>query len=312
MRLFFATDVHGSRACWLKFLRSGEFYDADILVLGGDMTGKGLVPIVRSREGYHAHIHDQRHDLSADEVDAFSTRIHDQGLYPFTVDEDDFAALVDDREALDRLFVEKVLENVERWVAIADERLASSDVRCFVCPGNDDMPEIDEILRTSKRLEIAEGEVIELPDGYRMLSTGWSNQTPWDTYREHTEDDLRARLRPMIDAVDAPSDRLIFNFHCPPYDTPLDEAPALTEDMRLVEGGRVTKHVGSVAVREAIEQKEPALSLHGHIHESRGVARLGRTLSVNPGSSYEQAVLMGALVQVNGKRKLKRYQLTTG
>lgn len=313
MRLFFATDIHGSRGCWRKFLRGAEFYEADLLVLGGDMTGKGLVAIVKGANGtYTAHLHDQRHDFGAEQLDTYKQRIRDQGLYPFVVEADEFEALMADRERLDALFQDEVLKAVERWVALADERLAASGARAFVCPGNDDMPEVDAILATSERLEMAEGRVIELGDGYTLLSTGWSNQTPWDTYREEPEEELAKRIERMTAGLDVSPERLVFNFHCPPHDTPLDEAPALNEEMELIDAGRVTKHVGSTAVREAIEAVQPALALHGHIHESRGISRLGRTLAINPGSTYEQSVLLGALVQLNGKKKIKHYQLTTG
>lgn len=311
MNIFFATDIHGSGACWRKFLRCAEFYGADVLVLGGDMTGKGLVPILRTGAGYSTYLHDQRHDLTSDELDGYVERIRDQGLYPFVVDEDEYDELRGDPARLDALFHQQVLDGIERWIALADERLAGSDVRCFVCPGNDDMLEIDDLLATSKRLEVAEGRVIALDDGYALVSTGWSNPTPWNTYREDREEALAARIDEMVRELSVPPERTIFNLHCPPHDTPLDEAPALTDDMELVEAGRVTAHVGSTAVREAIERVEPALALHGHIHESRGVARIGRTLAINPGSSYEQGVLLGALVRVNGK-KVKHYQLTTG
>jgi Icc-related predicted phosphoesterase len=312
MNIFFATDIHGSGACWRKFLRCAEFYGADTLILGGDMTGKGLAPILGRGGSYYTYIHDQRHDVAADELDHYVERIRDQGLYPIVVDEEDFEELRQDEKRLDELFQREVLEGVQRWVALAEERLAGSSVRCFVCPGNDDMLEVDEILAGSERLEVAEGRVVDLAEGYALVSTGWSNPTPWNTYREDSEEQLAARIDSMVRDVTVAPERLIFNLHCPPHDTPLDEAPAITEDMELVEAGRVSAHVGSTAVRDAIEQVQPALALHGHIHESRGVTRIGRTLAINPGSSYEQGVLLGALVQVNGKKKVKHYQLTTG
>ena len=51
VRLFFATDVHGSEVCWRKFINSAKHYEADVLILGGDMTGKAVVPIVDSARG---------------------------------------------------------------------------------------------------------------------------------------------------------------------------------------------------------------------------------------------------------------------
>jgi Icc-related predicted phosphoesterase len=66
-------------------------------------------------------------------------------------------------------------------------------------------------------------------------------------------------------------------------------------------------------VREAIEEGQPALSLHGHIHEARGNTRIGRTLCINPGSSYEQGQLLGAVVDLDSKKKkIKRFVLTSG
>jgi len=106
--------------------------------------------------------------------------------------------------------------------------------------------------------------------------------------------------------------RAIFNFHAPPYGTGLDEAPALDATLRPTHGGAVMKPVGSTAVRAAIEKYQPLLSVHGHIHESKGVARLGRSLAVNPGSSYSDGVLQAALLELNPKKGKVKYVLVNG
>jgi Icc-related predicted phosphoesterase len=311
VRLYFATDIHGSETCFRKFLSCHKFYDADVLALGGDMTGKALVPIVEIAKGrYSTELQETRYEFSgADELARYERLIRERGFYPFNTTEDELDDLRRDPHRLDELFNEAMISTVERWVALADERLANTSVRVFVCPGNDDEAAIDEVLERSSRLELAEGRVIDV-DGYQLLSTGWSNVTPWDTYREEDEPQLAERLEAMVSAASAPEDRLVFNFHCPPADTALDEAPKLTED--LVATGHETSHVGSTAVRRAIEERQPLLSLHGHIHECRGAVRLGKTLSVNPGSSYEQGMLQGVVVDLDGRGKIKRYRLTTG
>jgi Icc-related predicted phosphoesterase len=194
---------------------------------------------------------------------------------------------------------------------MADERLEDTDIECFVSPGNDDQFEVDEIISEAKRVRLAEGRVVEFGP-FQMVSTGWSNRTPWDTYREEDEDALGERLQKMISQVTAPPERTIYNFHCPPYRSGLDDAPELTEDLRPKHGGRSIVPVGSTAVREAIEEGQPALGLHGHIHEARGNTRIGRTLCINPGSSYEQGQLLGAVVNLDGKGKIKRFVLTSG
>jgi Icc-related predicted phosphoesterase len=312
MRLFFATDVHGSDRCWRKFLRAGEFYEADAIVLGGDMTGKGIVPIVgQGSDRYSFRLHDRVVECDSAALEHWQREIATKGLYGVVVDEEEYRRLSDDPDAFDKLFLDLVLKRVEEWIALAEEALKDSKVRCFVCPGNDDAFEIDEVLKSSSRLEMGESRSIPV-EGFEILGTGWSNPTPWLTHREESEGDLVARFRRMLDTVSAPPERLIFNFHCPPHGTPLDEAPALSDDLRVLSAGRVLSHVGSTAVRETIEEVQPILSLHGHIHESRASTRLGRTLAINPGSVYELGTLQGALVDLNGKKKVSRYGLTIG
>jgi hypothetical protein len=312
-RVFFATDIHGSETCFRKFLNSAKFYDADVIVLGGDMTGKALVPIVGNGEDRcHCYLQDQRHEFGTDEIERYERMIRDRGLYPFRTTDAELAELQGSPERLQALDRQSILDVVEQWVALADERLHATKIRAFVCPGNDDVPEIDEILHRSRRLEVGEGRAIDLDHGFQLLSTGWANRTPWNTDREEDEDDMARRIETIVQRATAAPEKLIFNFHCPPHGTALDEAPELTEDLGVVGGGRVLAHVGSTAVREAIEATQPTLSLHGHIHEARGTARLGRTLSINPGSAYETGDLQGAVVELDTQGAVKRYRLTVG
>jgi Icc-related predicted phosphoesterase len=311
-RLYFATDIHGSETCWRKFLNAGKHYEANIMVLGGDMTGKALVPIVEEGQGrWRASLLENRYNFeSEDEVKEFEDAVRRRGYYPFRTDPDEMAELESNEDRRNELFYKEMLGTIERWMQMADERLPEG-VECFVSPGNDDQFEVDEIISEAKRVQLAEGRVVEFRD-YQMVSTGWSNRTPWDTYREEDEDALGERLQKMIEQVNAPPERTIYNFHCPPYGSGLDDAPELTEDLRPKHGGRSIVPVGSTAVREAIEEGQPALALHGHIHEARGNTRIGRTLCINPGSSYEQGQLLGAVVDLDGKSKVKRFVLTSG
>jgi uncharacterized protein len=313
MRLYFATDVHGSETCWRKFLNAGKHYKADVLVLGGDMTGKALVPVIDDGGGrWHATLLENRSEMTTeDEVLAFEDAVIRRGYYPFRTDPVTLEHLAADESHWHGLFQEKMLETVDKWMRMADERLGGTGVRVMCSPGNDDQFEVDEIIENAKTVELGEGRVVDL-DGFQVVSTGWSNRTPWHTYREEDEPDLRARIEAAISQVTVPSERVVYNFHCPPYRSGLDDAPELTEDMMLKDAGRAVKPVGSTAVREAIEAHEPALSLHGHIHESRGNCRIGRTLCINPGSSYEQGDLLGAVVDLDGKKKVKRFLLTSG
>jgi uncharacterized protein len=313
MRVYFATDIHGSETCWRKFLNSGKHYEANVMVLGGDMTGKALVPIVQDgKDHWHATLLENRREFeSEDEVKEFENSVMRRGYYPFRTDPDQMSELTESEELRDELFHKEMLGTVERWMRMADEKLDGTGIDCFVSPGNDDQFEVDEIIAGAKRVRLAEGEVVEFGD-FQMVSTGWSNRTPWDTYREEDEDDLAERLRKMTSQVTTPPEKTIYNFHCPPYGTGLDDAPEIDENMRPKHGGRSLVPVGSKAVREAIEEGQPALSLHGHIHEAKGNTRIGNTLCINPGSSYEQGQLLGAVINLDGGKKVKRFVLTSG
>ena len=313
MRLFFATDIHGSETCWRKFLNSGQHYEADMIVLGGDMTGKALVPVIHDGgERWHATLLENREELvGEDKVAAFEDAVIRRGYYPFRTTPEGVRELQENEARWHGLFEDEMLKTVERWMQIADEKLAGTGVRCFVCPGNDDQLNVDDVIRAAKTVELAEGEVVEI-DGYQMVSSGWANRTPWHTYREEDEEDLEIRIRAITDQVTTPPERTIFSLHCPPYKSGLDDAPQLTKDMSLKEAGRSTVPLGSTAVRAAIEEHQPCLGLHGHIHEAKGTTRIGRTLCINPGSSYEQGQLLGAVVDLDGKKKVKRFILTSG
>jgi uncharacterized protein len=313
MRVYFATDIHGSETCWRKFLNSGKHYEANVMVLGGDMTGKALVPIVQDgKDHWHATLLENRREFeSEDELKEFENSVMRRGYYPFRTDPDQMSELTESEELRDELFHKEMLGTVERWMRMADEKLEGTGIDCFVSPGNDDQFEVDEIISGARRVRLAEGKVVEFGD-FQMVSTGWSNRTPWDTYREEDEDDLAERLRKMTSQVTTPPEKTIYNFHCPPYGTGLDDAPEIDENMRPKHGGRSLVPVGSKAVREAIEEGQPTLALHGHIHEAKGNTRIGNTLCINPGSSYEQGQLLGAVVNLDGGKKVKRFVLTSG
>jgi Icc-related predicted phosphoesterase len=312
MRVFFATDIHGSDICWRKFLNAGKFHKADVLIMGGDMTGKAMVPIVATDSGWEVTLQGQLHRLaSEDELVAMEKRISGRGYYPVRVSRDELAAWSADQTLVDARFKAEMLASVERWMALADERLAGSGIRCIVSPANDDMFEIDPIIDRAELVELGEANTISL-DGFTLVSTGWANPTPWNTFRELPEPELRERIDGLVAQVPDPH-RAIFNFHAPPYGSNLDNAPKLDPDMNYVSGGQALIPVGSRAVRESILAYQPPLSLHGHIHEGKGAVKLGSTLAVNPGSSYEDGVLQAAIVDLDAKKgTVKRYLLING
>ncbi len=313
-RVFYVTDLHGSEICWKKFLNAGAFYKADVVILGGDVTGKAMVPIVQKANGtWESSLQDFHEMLETEtEVVEFEKRVQNRGYYPIRVSAEEYRALQEDEDLVDKRFKEVMVEGMERWIAMAEDKLAGTGIRAIACPANDDMFEIDEILSQASIVETGdEDHPMEL-DGFTIVSMGWTNPTPWHTFREAEEPELARRIERALQHATDP-DLTIFNFHAPPYGSKLDNAPALNEDLTYKSGGQALRPVGSTSVREAIKSYQPMLSLHGHIHESKGAARIGRTLALNPGSSYEEGILQAAIVNIDTKkRKVKNYQLVNG
>jgi Icc-related predicted phosphoesterase len=313
--IFFASDLHGSLVCFRKFVAAAGFYGADTLLLGGDISAKMVVPIVAAGRGrYAAQFHGRTERLDEASVPDFEERAANSGLYTERMEPDEYQHYADHPEQVETLFDRVMRRTVRQWLEYAKDRLDGSPVVIYNAPGNDDPPAVDEVLieHGDGRLRFVEGEIIEIAPGMEMLSTGYTNHTPWDTHREYTEDQIRAHLGAMTGRLERPRSA-IFNIHVPPYNSRLDTAPLLGQDLKVktAAGHQITAPVGSVAVREAIEEVQPLLSLHGHIHESGGSVTIGRTTAINVGSEYGEGILRGVLITV-GDGRLLRYQAVSG
>jgi uncharacterized protein len=311
-RVLFATDIHGSDTCWRKFLNASDVYGASLLILGGDITGKIVVPIERRGSTYVANFGGREYsDLDESGRRELVQTIRRVGQYPVVGTYDELKGL-DDEAGRDGIFRKAVYDGVADWVALAEQRLRGTGKRLFMAPGNDDFLEIDEALGGSDVVEFVENRVVALTPEHEMLTTGYSNPTPWDTERELPEEGLRARLDIMAEKVAIP-ERLVAVIHPPPFNTPLDIAPAIDEEFRMSVGahGLDMAPVGSTAVRAFIEELQPMLALHGHVHGSQGDHRLGRTLCLNPGSQYTEGRLAVALLEL-GPDSVVSYQFLTG
>ena len=313
MRLFYATDVHGSERCFRKFLNAAGFYRADAILLGGDITGKAIVPLVASNGRYQGHFLGEPFSVAGgEEADELEQRIANSGYYAWRCTTAENEAAGGDAAAQRELFTRLIVDRVEQWTALAAERLAPRGVPCYVNAGNDDPPEIDAVLEAAEWVQFLEGRVVELPDGTQVASCGYANMTPWACPRDVEEEELERRLETVIAKLREP-EAAVFNFHCPPYDSGIDSGPKLDAEFRMRSGaaGAEMRPVGSTACRTAIERHQPLLGLHGHLHESRGVRKLGRTICLNPGSEYNEGILRGALVEIR-KNKVKSHQFTAG
>src|SRR6266567_6049131 len=202
--IFFATDIHGSERCFIKFVNAAKFYQANVLILGGDITGKAMVPIARQANSasYRATFLGETSILESEEaIAAFERQVRHAGAYPFRTTQEEVAAMEADRTLVDRLFTRLMKESVERWCSIAEERLRGSGVRCFIDAGNDDEPEIVEVLKQASYVEMPEGRVVMIDDEHEMVSSGFANTTPWHAPRDIPEEELAAFIDTMASGI---------------------------------------------------------------------------------------------------------------
>lgn len=311
MRLFYASDIHGSERCFRKFLNAAAFYDVEVLVLGGDITGKVLVPLIQDNGRVSAEVLGEHEVASGEaEIADLEKRVRFNGFYPYRCDREEYARIAGDESHRDSIMTQVMAAEVTRWMSIADEKLGGKGVRCLVMAGNDDEWGIDGLLR-SEVVENPDGKVVSV-SGVDILSSSWANPTPWDSPREAPEDQLREIFAGVAGGLD-PDRPAIFNLHVPPYDTGLDLAPSIDKELRARSTGGQPElvPVGSIAVRELIDRWQPLVSLHGHIHESRNTAKIGRTICINPGSDYATGVIHGAIVEIR-HGKVRNHQLVSG
>jgi Icc-related predicted phosphoesterase len=314
LRIYYASDIHGTEVLWRKFLHAPAVYDTPVIVMGGDVTGKVVIPLVQEPDGaVTAEVFGQPERAGTPaEREELEHRIRSNGMYPHLMTREEIervaALTVPEREAW---FAEVMLHTFSRWMDLAEERLDGDAVKCFVMPGNDDPPGVDRAIEEASGVTACDDRVVDLGSGYAMLSLGYSNRTPFDSPRELDEDELYRRVEHLAGQVDDVS-TCVFNLHVPPYASDLDTAPALDENLQVVLAAGQPKMApcGSTAVREAIERFQPLVSLHGHVHESRGATRIGRTLAINPGSDYHTGRISGVLVHLKGARA--DYQFVVG
>jgi Icc-related predicted phosphoesterase len=316
--IFYVADIHGSDVCFRKWLNAGRFYGADVLVIGGDLTGKVLLPIYAAAGGNGSWTatwqgRQVRLETRA-EVDELIRTARDEGTYGYVTTVDEIAAIQASTDLERSTFTRLKVDALGDWMRLADQRLADGSIRAVVMAGNDDPPEIDSVLASSSRLEDVGGHVVEIARGVHMASVGESTPTPWHTPRELPDEDLGQRVAQVVESL--PSSGLaIWNLHMPPHATGIDAAPELDRDLRVqyeAGGEPRMRPVGSRAIRRLIEERQPTLALHGHIHEGRGRYKLGGSVGINPGSQYQDGVLLGVLVRVSPTGGVRDVTFTAG
>jgi Icc-related predicted phosphoesterase len=311
-RIYFAADAHGSSLVWRKWLTAPTQYKADVLLFCGDLTGKMIVPIIQLEDGtWTTHAFNKVHKFKTrEEADKLVESIEKTGWYPYRCSAQEFLELQKNPDKLDKLFKEQMAGRVSSWLKLLLEKVDIKEKTVVCMPGNDDEKIVDEVIQSfeSDGIIYPLNKVVEIAKKHEMISLDYVNPTPWKTPRECTEDELKKKIDGLVSKLKNPANA-IFNFHCPPYDTYLDLAVKLDKDLKPSRDERV--HVGSKAVRDAIDKYQPLLGTHGHIHESFASQEIGRTVVVNPGSEYTEGILRGFIIDL-ADDKIERYWKVEG
>ncbi|RLI20432.1 phosphoesterase [Candidatus Bathyarchaeota archaeon] len=305
-RILFATDMHGSEGVWRKFLNASAMLKVDVAICGGDLTGKMIVPIVEQKDGKYAYYFmGKNHIAESNQLDKVFKDIRGIGYYPYLTNESEYEEMTKNPKKVDEVFEKVMKSTLESWLELIPQKLPNG-TPVVVCPGNDDRLLVDDVINNSKYVINGEGKVINIDDSHEMISCGWVNPSPWKTSREEPEDKLEQRLEKYISKL-SNVESAIFNFHAPPFESKLDEAPLLDKDLNPIirSGSVVMVPVGSKAVRKMIEKYQPFLGLHGHVHESSGSMKIGRTHCVNPGSEYAEGILRAFLIEFKGDKIIR-------
>lgn len=318
VKLFFATDIHGSEVVFRKFINAGKFYGVEYLVLGGDITGKLLIPIVQENGTYRTNLQGIKETINTqEELHKITKKIENLGFYWIILTPERVQQLQNDPQERERIFNQLATERLEKWIAWAEEKLKGTGIRCFITGGNDDSPEVLEPLyrHNSENVIASEAKLISVGENHSMIGLGYSNPTPWHTPREASEERLEELIDECLKKVQD-FGNCIFNFHVPPQNSTLDLCPKLDTSTDpptpvYVAGQQVMFGAGSSAVRKAIEKYQPVLVLAGHIHESKGAIKIGRSTVINPGSEYGEGVLRGVIVNLTDQEVIG-YQMTSG
>lgn len=253
----FASDLHGRKECYDKLFSLVRREHPQAVFLGGDLLPSGTRLFARSPSDQAGFLQ----EFLMPGLQALRDSLHED--YPR------FFLILgnDDARSEEAAFRENEKEGLWQYMHFRKSRFGPYAVYGYSC-----VPPTPFALKDWERYDVSrfvdpgsippeEGQFsVEVAEEERGLPT--------------IRDDLLALCG------DEPLSQAIFLFHSPPYQTCLDRAAL---DGRQVDGAPLDVHVGSIAIRRFIEERQPLVTLHGHVHES---ARLTGTWREKIGATH--------------------------
>jgi uncharacterized protein len=306
-RILYGSDFHGSDAVYRKFLAAGIQYKANALMVGGDVTGKAMIPVIHHGGGrYEGELFGEvKKAANPDELKALQKSVSQVGFYPIVLEPDEAEELESDAAKMGARFEHEMCQRVREWMQLAEEKITPLKMQLYFMAGNDDLASVDKVIAEFTTIRNPDMRHFDMEGGYEVVGLSNANLTPWLCARDVAEDELTRKLDELAGLIHQP-EHAIAILHVPPYASGLDTCPELDKNLKIItQGGQVVmKAAGSPAVKAFIDRVQPMLSLHGHIHESPGHVRNGRTLMINAGSEYAEGIMKAAIVNLeNGKVK---------
>src|SRR3989337_1344797 len=193
-RILFATDMHGSEGVWRKFLNASAMLKVHATICGGDLTGKMIVPVVeQSDKKYVYYYMGKSRTVEKGELDSAFKNIRGIGYYPYQTDMNTYEEMTKDTKKVDEVFHEVMLSTLKSWLDLIPQKVPP-ETKVIVCPGNDDRPDVDNLVNKHESVLNGEGNIIQIDETHEMASCGWVTPSPWKTAREEPEDKLEERL----------------------------------------------------------------------------------------------------------------------
>ena len=315
-RILYASDFHGSEAFFRKFLSAALKYEANVLITGGDLTGKAMIPIVHQGGGkYQGYLFGRKEEPSTpEEVEKFAQTISNVGFYPIILELDEAQELESDPQKMGARFEQEMCQRIREWLILYEKTISPKGLPMYFLPGNDDLFTVDGVIAEFEEAGVynPDGKRFWIDEHHELVGLANANMTPWKCNRDIEEGALQQKLEQLAALLEKPH-QAVMVLHVPPYDSGIDVCPELDENLQIIaRGGQVMmKPVGSTAVRKAIEDVQPLLSLHGHIHEAAGHTRIGKTLAIKAGSEYAECIMKAAIINLEPDR-VKGHVLISG
>ncbi len=290
--IFFTASIQGSEQCWRKLLNAAHLFDIDTLIVSGNLLGSNLQPIVEDKGNtFHLEFDNTVIRLKGrQQVIQYEENLRLMGRYPCRLSPEEARKLGHSPALRQKRLETEAKRSLQRWLEMADRRLAGKRRNLILVPGRNDPPFVEAIIRASSTAVWSPEDITPLTPHHNMIS---DSQTPVCSSAEGLLHYLQNLVHGLEDIHNA-----VFNFHMPPTDSGLPSACRITRSSAADRENHPDLSSGSV-VRRLIETYQPLLSLHGSPCRANTFTNIGRTLCCTPGNACSEGLLSGFMITLD-------------